>query len=293
MGYGTGYPSSLLALLLLAGSLSCSSGQSGITLPGAQGSNLDSGSSTNDNHRGVIHGNRSAEAGHSPGVSGSKGIAGVGPQAISQSSDPNDDAGSIRSPVPDLEPSNAIMDSVVSTGAHANVSNPNLSLGNLTSASTMGSSENNKSSSSSSDYNNNAQGSSSSADSHSINSSSSSSSHSSGCLQDPTQPSCSEFSYPASEAVKDLDSVCSENKGLSGCAVFKACKTKPKSSVGKQPDTCSEFKLLATICKGDEKMETKVMLHPYIAWLATTSSSVLHQGPLPLGLLSCHIYASI
>ena len=302
MGYGPGVATSLLALLFLAGGLTSSSAQNGITLPGVQASSLDSGSSMNASPATGSTGSQTQAATPSPtpAVSGSKDIAGASPEgspSVSLSFSRNPDSDSSLSPMPGSTTYST--DGTVSTGAaipstttssENGPSLPDTSSPSSSSAipSTTTSSEDGKSSnggdstdvshSSNSGADHSSSSSSSSSNGDGIQSTmstttggsnnSGSSSSSTGCLQNPTLSNCAAYTYQKSEAANDLHNICSEKKGLAGCAVFRACQTKPKSSVGKQPDTCDEFTLLSTICNNDGKMYMKV----------SSCTSALHSG---------------
>lgn len=84
------------------------------------------------------------------------------------------------------------------------------------------------------------------------NDSSSTSQGSGSCLDDASQNGCgvSAVSTRNASATNDeLKTVCSSKAYLSGCSVYRVCTQGiDPASVGKTPNTCDSFTLLATIC---------------------------------------------
>lgn len=72
-----------------------------------------------------------------------------------------------------------------------------------------------------------------------------------------TEPSSSSlgrrYEYSKDKAKEDLKHLCEEQPYLSGCSLHKLCSQGlDPVSIGKVPQTCDKFKLLATMCQFDK-----------------------------------------
>jgi hypothetical protein len=73
------------------------------------------------------------------------------------------------------------------------------------------------------------------------------------CILDSTKPRCRMYEYSKDRATEDLEHLCKDQPYLCGCSLYKLCSQGVDPlSIGKAPQTCDRFKLLATVCQFDK-----------------------------------------